>query len=56
MKTKIKDSETVMQQLRDIRDKMSDEIKDLTLDQLKEYFKNQKTLHTTVKWSPTMEP
>jgi hypothetical protein len=56
MKTTVKDRKTVMQQLRDIRDKMSDEIKDLTIEQLKEYLQNQKTLHPTVKWSPTIEP
>ena len=50
MKTKTKDKTTVMQQLRDIREKISDEIKDMTIEQLKEYFKNQKTLHPAVHW------
>ena len=50
MKTKTKDKTTVMQQLRDIREKISDEIKDMTIEQLNEYFKNQKTLHPAVHW------
>ena len=50
MKTKTKDKSTVMQQLREIRDKMSNEIKDMTMEQLKEYFENQKTLHATARW------
>ena len=45
---KIKEKKTVMQQLRDIRDKMSEEIKDMTTEQMKEYFENQKTLHPLV--------
>ena len=50
MKTKTKDKPTVMQQLRDIREKISDEIKDMTIEQLNEYFKNQKTLHPAAHW------
>lgn len=50
MKTKTNDKLTVLQQLRDIRDKMSEEIKDLTTEQLKEYLKNQKTLHSSAHW------
>ena len=38
---------TFVGQLRDIRDKISFELKDLTLEQKKEYFKNKKTLHPT---------
>jgi hypothetical protein len=50
MKTKTKDKTTVMQQLRDIRDKISEEIKDMTFEQLNEYLKNQKTLHPAAPW------
>jgi hypothetical protein len=50
MKTKTKDKTTVMQQLRDIREKISDEIKGMTIEQLNEYFKNQKTLHPAAHW------
>lgn len=49
MKTKSnnKTDNTPMQQLREIRDKVSHEIKDMTFEQLKDYFKNKNTLHPT---------
>jgi hypothetical protein len=52
MKTKdiIKTKETYVEQLRSIREKVSFDIKDLTLEQLKEYFSKQKTLHPTKIW------
>ncbi len=53
MKTKeIKNTEekTFIEQLRDIRDKISLEIKDMTSNQIKEYFNKQKTLHQASVW------
>jgi len=50
MKTKEKKQKSVLLQLRDIRDKLSLEIKDMTYEQLKEYLDKQKTLHPTVIW------
>ena len=47
MKTKEKKEKNVMQQLRDIRDKLSMEIKDMSYEQLKKYLDKQKTLHRT---------
>jgi hypothetical protein len=47
MKTKEnkKAGKSIVQQMRDIRDKVNLDIKDLTFEQLKEYLKKQKTLH-----------
>jgi hypothetical protein len=50
MKTKEKKQKSVLQQMRDIRDKLSEDIKDMTCEQLKEYLENQKTLHQTAHW------
>lgn len=53
MKTKeIKKSEeqTLIEQLREIRDKMSLEIKDLTNEQMSEYFSKQRTLLPNRAW------
>lgn len=36
---------TLIEQLREIRDKISFDIQDLTTEQMKEYFSKQKTLH-----------
>ena len=47
MKTKEK---SLLQQLRDIRDKLSSEIKDMSYEQLKEYLDNQKSLHPKSAW------
>ena len=44
------DEKTFVEQLRDIRDKISHEIKDLTSEQMKEYFNKQKTLHSKSVW------
>ncbi len=41
---------SLIEQLRDIRDKVSMDIKGLTLEQLKEYFDKQRTLHPTSFW------
>ena len=52
MKTKnvTEADKTVVDQLREIRDKISVEIKDLSLDELKEYLNNQKTLYPAKVW------
>jgi len=53
MKTKeIKKTEeiTLIEQLREIRDKISLDIKDLSIEQMKEYFSKQKTLHPKAIW------
>ncbi|MGB3075866.1 MAG: hypothetical protein WBB36_11125 [Chitinophagales bacterium] len=49
MKTKVKKEESVMQELRTIRENLSDHIKNMTPDQLKEYISKQKTLLSTPK-------
>lgn len=52
MKTKEikKIDKTLIEQLREIRDKVSLDIKDLTAEQMKEYFSKQKTLHPAGFW------
>ena len=45
MKAKETKQKSVLAQLRDIRDKLSVEIKDMSYEQLKEYLDKQKTLH-----------
>ena len=42
------EEKTLIEQLREIRVKISLDIKDLTTEQMKEYFSKQKTLHPTV--------
>jgi len=44
------EEKTLIEQLREIRDKISLDIKDLTAEQMKEYFSKQKTLHPTAVW------
>ncbi|MEI6133297.1 MAG: hypothetical protein WCQ41_10820 [Bacillota bacterium] len=46
---KIKEK-SLMQQLRDIRDKLSSEIKDMSYEQLKEYLDKKKSLHPKSAW------
>jgi len=46
---KIKEK-SLMQQLREIRDKLSSEIKDMSYEQLKEYLDKQKSLHPKSSW------
>ena len=52
MKTKNKNitDNTLLDQLREIRDKISLDIKDMTGEQLKEYLANKKSLHTKAVW------
>jgi hypothetical protein len=50
MKTKTKQTKTtktLIEELREIRDKLSLEMQDMTVDQIKEYLKKKKTLHPT---------
>ncbi len=49
-KTKHKEEDAVIQRLRQIRDKINDEIKDLSPIELKDYFKKQITLHPKSFW------
>ncbi len=44
-----------MQQLRDIRDKLSSEIKDMSYEQLKEYLDKKKSLHPKSAWRKLAE-
>lgn len=46
-----KGGKSVMQQLRDIRDKLSADIQGMNHKQLKEYLENQKTLHSGKIWA-----
>ena len=52
MKTKenIKTDKTPIEELREIRDKLSSEMKDMTLEQIKDFLKKKDTLHLTAVW------
>ena len=50
IKAKSKTEKTTIQELREIRDRISIEIQDMTAKQLKEYFSKQKTLHSSKEW------
>ena len=52
MKTKNENKidKNFVEQLRAIRDKVSLEIKDMTLEQIKDYLKKKKTLHPSSVW------
>ena len=50
MKTEEKEQKSIMEQLRDIREKLSDEIKDMTPKQVKEFLDKQETLHPKSFW------
>jgi len=52
MKTKneSKLDKSLLDELREIRDKVNDDIKDLTSEQLKDYLKNKETLHPKSAW------
>jgi len=45
-------NKSTVELLREIRDKISAETKDMSYDQLTEYLKKQKTLHPNVTWKP----
>ncbi|MDR2206535.1 MAG: hypothetical protein LBE36_10335 [Flavobacteriaceae bacterium] len=42
---------SLVDELRQIRDKINFEIQDLTLEQLKQYWKTKKTLHPSRYWA-----
>ncbi len=52
MKTKdeIKTDKTLIEELREIRDQLSFEMKDMTSEQIKDYLKEKKTLHSKAVW------
>jgi hypothetical protein len=51
MKTKeIKKEKTILSDLRSIRDKITNELKDMTTEQIVEHLKNKKTLHSKTVW------
>jgi hypothetical protein len=45
-----KKEKTLTDELRQIRDKINLEIQDLSMEQLKEYWKTKETLHPTRVW------
>ena len=49
-KEKIKTEKSYLVQLREIRDKLSLEMKDMTLDQIKKYIETKETLHPNTVW------
>jgi hypothetical protein len=56
MKTKNENKidKNFVEQLRAIRDKVSLEIKDMTLEQMKDYLKKKKTLYPTSAWQKSV--
>jgi len=51
METKeIKKDKSILTDLRSIRDKISNELKDMTAEQIVEFLKKKKTLHLTSVW------
>jgi hypothetical protein len=51
MKNKeIKEDKSILTDLRSIRDKISDELKGMSTEQIVEYLKKKKTLHPTSVW------
>lgn len=56
MKTiKEKKETSSVEELRQIRDKIGSEIKDMTFDQLKEYINSKLRLHNSTVWSKGVE-
>jgi len=49
-KDKIKSEKSLIDQLREIRDKVSLDIKDMTSEQLKDYLNKKETLHPNSVW------
>lgn len=50
IKEKAKTENTTVQELREIRDRISLEIQDMNAEQLKVYFSKKKTLHSSKEW------
>jgi hypothetical protein len=53
--TKEKKETSTVEELRQIRDKIGSEIKDMTYDQLKEYINSKLSLHNTSVWPKGVE-
>jgi len=49
-KDKIKSEKSLIDQMREIRDKVSLDIKDMTLEELKDYLNKKETLHPNTVW------
>lgn len=49
-KEKTKTGKSFVEEMREIRDKVNLETKDLTTEQLKAYLEKQKTLHPSLMW------
>ena len=49
-KDKIKSEKSIIDQLREIRDNISHDIKDMTSEELKDYLNKKETLHQNVVW------
>ena len=49
-KDKIKSEKSIIDQLREIRDNVSHDIKDMTSEELKDYLNKKETLHQNVVW------
>ena len=49
-KDKIKSKKSLIDQLREIRDNVSHDIKDMTSEQLKDYLNKKETLHPNAVW------
>jgi hypothetical protein len=56
MKTKeqFQTKSTVTRKLREIRDRLNLKMKDMSHDQIKEYLKNEKTLHPASVWNSAL--
>lgn len=51
---KTKTEKTVIDELREIRDKISDDLKDLSFEELMEYLEKRKALHPKMKIQKTV--
>jgi RNA binding exosome subunit len=51
---KAKPQKTMIDELREIRDKISDDLKDLSYDELVKYLEKRKTLHPKMKKQKTV--
>ena len=49
-KDKIKSEKSLIDQLREIRDEVSHDIKDMTSEELKDYLNKKETLHPNTVW------
>lgn len=56
MKTEVQESESMIAQLRKIRDQIDNEIKDMAPEQVVEYFNQQKGFLPKSYWNKTNEP